>query len=58
MPSGREAEMYAGKVKIVVHKPIPTKGRSADHVCEEARMAVASALPAHLVSMDDAPDSE
>ncbi|KAI8468957.1 MAG: hypothetical protein J3K34DRAFT_425405 [Monoraphidium minutum] len=49
MPSGREGEMYGGHVTIVVHPPIPTAGADADAVCDAARRAVASALPAELV---------
>lgn len=37
MPNGREGEMYAAGVTIVVHPLIPTKGRNADVVCTEAR---------------------
>jgi 1-acyl-sn-glycerol-3-phosphate acyltransferase len=32
MPSGGEGTLRPGKVIITVHKPIPTKGRSADQV--------------------------
>lgn len=49
MPSGKENVMRAGQVTIVVHKPIPTKGRTADQVCNEAREVIASALPPELV---------
>jgi len=60
MPSGREKELRSGQVRIVVHKPIPTKGRDADAVCNEAREVIASALPPHLVgsATQMAPDTE
>lgn len=32
MPSGKEGELRPGRVHIVVHKPIPTKGRNVDEV--------------------------
>jgi hypothetical protein len=32
MPSGKEGALRKGRVRIVVHKPIPTKGRTADQV--------------------------
>jgi hypothetical protein len=32
MPSGREKEMYAGNVRIVVHPMIEAKGKDADKV--------------------------
>jgi hypothetical protein len=32
MPSGREGQMYAGAVKIVVHPMIPAAGKDADKV--------------------------
>mmetsp|Transcript_4690 Transcript_4690/g.11097 ORF Transcript_4690/g.11097 Transcript_4690/m.11097 type:complete len:414 (+) Transcript_4690:2273-3514(+) len=49
MPSGQEGCLRPGSVRIVVHKPIPTKGRDMGQVCDEARQAIASALPAELV---------
>ena len=51
MPSGREGEMYAADVTIVVHPPIATDapGADADAVCDAARRAIASALPPELV---------
>lgn len=49
MPSGREGQMYAGDVTIVVHPPIQTAGADADAVCEEARRVIASSLPPELV---------
>ncbi|KAF5837663.1 hypothetical protein DUNSADRAFT_4096 [Dunaliella salina] len=49
MPSGQEGCLRPGSVRIVVHKPIPTKGRDTGQVCDEARQAIASALPAELV---------
>jgi len=49
MPSGSEGVLRGGKVRIVVHKPIPTKGRNADQVLKEARDAIASSLPPELV---------
>jgi hypothetical protein len=58
MPSGREREMYAGHVTIVVHPPIQTAGADADAVCEEARRAIASALPPELVGDASATSSE
>eukprot|EP00878_Enallax_costatus_P018209 GHUV01019161.1.p2 GENE.GHUV01019161.1~~GHUV01019161.1.p2 ORF type:complete len:166 (+),score=32.63 GHUV01019161.1:1332-1829(+) len=57
MPAGRESQMYAAPVKIVVHPLIHTKGKDADKVCEEARKAVASALPPELVGLDSVADS-
>ncbi|WIA21215.1 hypothetical protein OEZ85_000459 [Tetradesmus obliquus] len=57
MPSGREGQMYAGRVKIVVHPMIPAKGMDADKVSAEARKAVASALPPELVGSDSVTDS-
>uniref|UniRef100_A0A383WDN4 1-acyl-sn-glycerol-3-phosphate acyltransferase n=1 Tax=Tetradesmus obliquus TaxID=3088 RepID=A0A383WDN4_TETOB len=57
MPSGREGQMYAGRVTIVVHPMIPAKGMDADKVCAEARKAVASALPPELVGSDSVTDS-
>lgn len=49
MPSGKEMQLRPGAVRIVVHAPIPTQGRSADAVCDEARNAIATALPPELV---------
>jgi len=49
MPSGGEGAMRSGRVRIVVHPAIPTKGRDASKVCDEARIAIASALPPELV---------
>jgi hypothetical protein len=49
MPSGSESQLRAGRVRIVVHPPIPTKGRDADQVCDEARVVIASAMPSQLV---------
>lgn len=49
MPSGKENVLRKGGVKIIVHKAIPTKGRTADAVCDEAREVIASALPPELV---------
>lgn len=49
MPSGRESQMYPARVTIVVHPPIQTAGADADAVCDEARRAIASALPRELV---------
>ncbi len=49
MPSGKEAQLRPGAVHIVVHAPIRTKGRSADEVCDQARNAIAGALPPELV---------
>ena len=49
MPNGAEGEMYAGRVRIIVHPPIASKGRDADELAEEARAAIASALPPELV---------
>jgi hypothetical protein len=49
MPNGQEGQMYAGNVTIVVHPPIATGGADADAVCDEARRAIASALPPELV---------
>jgi hypothetical protein len=40
MPSGREGQMYAGAVKIVVHPMIQAAGKDADKV----RRLAASAL--------------
>ncbi|KAF8056785.1 1-acyl-sn-glycerol-3-phosphate acyltransferase [Scenedesmus sp. PABB004] len=57
MPAGREGQMFGGRVRIVVHPPIPAAGRGADKVCEEARAAVASALPPELVGADSVTDS-
>ena len=37
MPSGSEGILRPGRVRIVVHAPIPTKGRDADEVCTERR---------------------
>ena len=49
MPNGREGEMYGGRVRIVVHPPVPPQ-RDAGAMAEAARRAVASALPADLVA--------
>lgn len=57
MPSGRESEMYWRDVTIVVHPLIPTKGRSADEVCEEARKVIASSLPPELVGSSSVLDT-
>jgi len=57
MPSGHEGEMYAGDVRIVVHPMIDAAGKDADKVCEEARIAVASALPPELVGTDSVTNS-
>lgn len=52
MPTGKESRLYPGGVRIVVHPPIASKGKSADEVCALARKAVASALPAHMIGED------
>eukprot|EP00879_Flechtneria_rotunda_P016294 GHRR01017048.1.p1 GENE.GHRR01017048.1~~GHRR01017048.1.p1 ORF type:complete len:166 (+),score=51.23 GHRR01017048.1:665-1162(+) len=57
MPSGRESQMYASPVKIVVHPPIQTAGKDADQVCAEARKAVASGLPRDLVGIGSVTDN-
>lgn len=49
MPSGSESQLRPGRVRIVVHKAIPTKGRDADSVCDESRQAIASVMPPQLV---------
>mmetsp|Transcript_34400 Transcript_34400/g.62004 ORF Transcript_34400/g.62004 Transcript_34400/m.62004 type:complete len:226 (+) Transcript_34400:560-1237(+) len=51
MPSGKEAELRSGGIRIIVHKPIPAQ-KDANKLCREARLAIASALPAHLVGED------
>ncbi|PNH07461.1 hypothetical protein TSOC_006084 [Tetrabaena socialis] len=58
MPSGKESQLRPGAVRIVVHKAIPAAGRNADALCQEARDAVASALPPELVGSSSimAPD--
>ena len=53
MPSGSESQLRPGRVRIVVHPPIPTKGRDADSVCNETRKLIASALPPQLVGSAD-----
>lgn len=59
MPSGRESKLYPGKVTIIVHPPISTKGRGADVVCAEARKVIAGSLPPELVGEDkENPDPE
>lgn len=58
MPSGSESQLRGGRVKIVVHKAIPTKGRSADEVCDEARAIIASAMPPALVGAKDSEQVE
>ncbi|KXZ44091.1 hypothetical protein GPECTOR_74g705 [Gonium pectorale] len=47
MPSGKESQLRPGEVRIVVHPPI--NGRNADKLSEQARAAIASALPPELV---------
>lgn len=37
MPSGSEGVLRGGRVKLVVHKAIPTKGRDADVVSNDLR---------------------
>ncbi|KAG2482764.1 hypothetical protein HYH03_018304 [Edaphochlamys debaryana] len=49
MPSGKETSLRPGSVRIVVHKPIPSAGRDADALCDEARNAIASVLPPDMV---------
>jgi 1-acyl-sn-glycerol-3-phosphate acyltransferase len=58
MPSGKEGQMFAGHVTIVVHPMIPTDGADADAVCDEARRVIASALPAELVGDSSVMTSE
>ncbi len=53
MPSGREGEMYRRAVRIVVHPPIPAKGRKPEEVCREARRVIAAALPPELRGQDE-----
>lgn len=53
MPSGSEGVLRPGRVRIVVHTPIPTKGRNADEVCAEARTAIAGVMPRQLVGSAD-----
>jgi 1-acyl-sn-glycerol-3-phosphate acyltransferase len=49
MPNGREGEMYGGRIRIVVHPPVLPQ-KDAGKMADEARRAVASALPADLVA--------
>eukprot|EP00955_Chlamydomonas_euryale_P043242 352542-Chlamydomonas_euryale.AAC.1 len=49
MPSGEESSLRAGRVRIVVHAPIPTKGVSADEASRRARAAIAASMPQALV---------
>lgn len=45
MPTGMEAMLRLGSVKVVIHKPI--EGNNADILCDKARNVIASALPLH-----------
>ncbi|GAX80248.1 hypothetical protein CEUSTIGMA_g7686.t1 [Chlamydomonas eustigma] len=58
MPAGAEGVLRPGRVKIVVHPPIPTVGRDADEVCNEARSIIAQSLPKQLVGSADKMASE
>jgi 1-acyl-sn-glycerol-3-phosphate acyltransferase len=46
MPSGHEGELYKGKIKVIVHPPIITRGKKTSEVADECRDAIASRLPA------------
>ncbi|GMH32465.1 hypothetical protein BSKO_00299 [Bryopsis sp. KO-2023] len=50
MPKGKESKLYPGKIKVVVHPKIETKGADAQEVCDLARSEIASALPAELAA--------
>lgn len=55
MTNGREYELNPGGVKLQVHPLIETKGRTADNVCTEAFIKVASGLPRELVPKEVMP---
>ena len=46
MPSGKEGELHAGQIKIIVHPPIVTRGKKTSAVADETQAAIASRLPA------------
>ncbi|CAD7703020.1 unnamed protein product [Ostreobium quekettii] len=50
MPSGKEAFMYPGEVRMIVHPPMEAKGENAQELCDKARAVIASAMPQRLVS--------
>jgi hypothetical protein len=41
--------LKSGRVRIIVHPPIKTKGRDADEVCSESREVIAKVMPKALV---------
>lgn len=46
MPSGREGELHAGEIRVIVHPPIPTRGKKTSAVADECKDVIASRLPA------------
>ncbi len=48
MPSGQEGSLRPGAVRIVVHQPIPTKGRDTGKVCVRAHMCVQACTHARV----------
>eukprot|EP00741_Cyanophora_paradoxa_P011223 tig00020554_g10843.t1 len=60
MPVGKEATLRPGKPRIVVHEPISWQNpdgtpRTADEVCDLAAMAIDSALPEQLQTLNQLP---
>jgi 1-acyl-sn-glycerol-3-phosphate acyltransferase len=45
MPSGREGELHKGDIRVIVHPPIPTRGKKTSAAADECRAAIASRLP-------------
>lgn len=50
MPSGKENILYPGKVNVIIHSAIESKGISAQDLCDNARRVIASGLPPELVT--------
>lgn len=48
MPNGQEGRMYGGRVRMVVHPPIPPG--TPDAMMEAARQQIASCLPPAMVA--------
>jgi len=46
MPSGHEGELYGGKIKIIVHPAIDSKGMKTAALADRVRDVIASRLPA------------
>ena len=46
MPAGKEGTLSPGKIKVIVHPAIDTKGKKTADVSEECRKVMCSVLPA------------